>query len=362
MTKLPTSRREPRRHRAAAARGAAVAVLAGKCLLIAAFAVAAPPGDEQVIVQPPPVPPQFGFYGTRWRRWNAADTMPAKPGEAATPVSPARSVVPGAQEEALADPRNAQAARPQDGGAMPLRPQPPAADPAVDLPADPAAPQDDRKPPAEQKLEPLPPPGDGRKPARPGAAGLPQDQKRATRQFLARLSSDAAAAAAGSRAQQAEFTQRLVGELLAAHDPEDRKAIVETVAAFDTPAAAAICTGALDDPSPIVRMAACTACASRGGPDAIPQLARKSAGDPDLGVRLRAIKALGDSRAPAAVTALAAVVDDPDPAVRGRVIEALKRSSGQNLGDDPEAWRRWAAGPRTPATRWSMSDAIRKLF
>lgn len=326
--------------------------------MIAAFSVAAPPGDEQVIVLPPPVPPQFGFYGTRWRRWNATDAMPAKPGEAATPVGPARSVVPGIQEEALADPRNAKAANPPEGNAIRMRPQPPAAD----LSADPAAPRDDA--PASKKPESLPPPDDARKPDRPGAAGLPQNQQRATRQFPSRLPSvaAAAAAAAGSQAQQAEFTQRLIGELLTAHDPEDRKAIVETVAAFNTPAAAAICTGALDDPSPIVRMAACTATASRGGPDAIPQLARKSAADPDLGVRLRAINALGDSRDPAAVTALAAVVDDPDLAVRGRAIEALKRSSGQNLGDDPDAWRRWAAGPRNPAPRWSMSDAIRKLF
>ncbi len=184
----------------------------------------------------------------------------------------------------------------------------------------------------------------------------------ATSRLIVKLASDSAAARAGSAADQAAFTQRLIAELLAAHDPEARKAIIQAAAGFDTPAAAAICTGGLEDPSPAVRMTACTVCVRRDAADAVPLLARRCGADPDLGVRLHAIKVLGESRDPAAITALTAVLDDPDPAVRGPTIDALRKASGRDLGDDPAAWRRWAANPGQSTARWWMSEALRKLF
>jgi HEAT repeat protein len=109
-------------------------------------------------------------------------------------------------------------------------------------------------------------------------------------------------------------------------------------------------------------MTACTVCARRDATGTVPLLARRCAVDPDLGVRLHAIKVLGDSRDPAAIAALAAVLDDPDPAIRGPTIDALKRASGRDLGDDATAWRRWATNPAQSTARWWLSEALRKLF
>jgi hypothetical protein len=310
-----------------------------------------PPGVSAagpvIPVQAGPVtPPQFGFYGTQWRRWNVADPTTGKPGEnVATPAGPPRSVVPSPQDEALA---------PAAGGPPPA---------ALGMPAAPngAPGENPRRRPDD--LEPLPAPGDGAAlPVRPEAATLPKVDPQVTGRFLAQLSRDAAAAKSAGPQAEDEFTRRLVAELLSAHDAEARRGIVETAAEFATPSAAAICSGAFEDPSPVVRMAACTACARRGGPDAVPRLARRYADDPDLGVRLRALSSLADTRDQAAVGTLIAALDDPDPAIRTRAIEGLKRVSGRDLGDDIPAWRRWANNPTQPAPRWSMNEVWRKLF
>ena len=181
-----------------------------------------------------------------------------------------------------------------------------------------------------------------------------------------RLARQSAAAKAGTREQQAEFTRQLVAEILAAHDPELRCRIVATAAEFDTPDADAICAGALQDPNERVRMAACTAWGRRGGPTAVERLSARYASDGDLGVRLRALTALGELDDKAAIAAVARALDDADPVVRKRAMQSLKRLSGRDLGDDVEAWRAWAAAPdRAPSrwsTRWSWLDAFRRMF
>jgi hypothetical protein len=44
-------------------------------------------------------PGQFGYYGTQWRRWPGQGVIQASAAEAATPVKPPKSAVPGAEEE-----------------------------------------------------------------------------------------------------------------------------------------------------------------------------------------------------------------------------------------------------------------------
>jgi HEAT repeat protein len=72
-------------------------------------------------------------------------------------------------------------------------------------------------------------------------------------------------------------------------------------------------------------------------------LTERAATDPDLGVRLRAIRGLGELRDPRATAALVRMLDDRDPAVQHRACLALGRSTGLALGDDPQRWRQWAA-------------------
>jgi hypothetical protein len=176
------------------------------------------------------------------------------------------------------------------------------------------------------------------------------------------LAVDTKAARSGSAAEQAAFTRRLVTEMLDEHDPRVRCRILDAAAEFDTPEALAICRGALQDPDDRVRMAACSAWGRRGGPEAIELLAARYQNDPDLDVRLRAIRGLGDLEDEAAVPVLAKALEDSDPAIQYRAVTSLKRCSGRDLGNDVNRWREWAADPEGSSAGWSIAEAWRRLF
>ncbi|MFM7108685.1 MAG: HEAT repeat domain-containing protein [Planctomycetaceae bacterium] len=181
-------------------------------------------------------------------------------------------------------------------------------------------------------------------------------------QRITELAAEAKAARAAGPAGQAEFTQRLVSEVLGEHDPRVRCRILAAAADFDTPAAVAICKGALQDPDEDVRMQACDVWAKRGGPDAVSLLAARMTADTELDVRLRALRMLGELGDERAIPTLAKALEDPDPAVQYRAVAALKRVSGRDLGDDVNAWRAWAADPEGSRAEWSLAEGFRKLF
>lgn len=176
------------------------------------------------------------------------------------------------------------------------------------------------------------------------------------------LTADAKTAKAGSPETHEAFTRQLVKMMLSEHDPRVRCRILEVAADFETPTAGAICTGALQDPDERVRMAACSAWGRRGGPEAIDLLAARYQNDPELDVRLRAIRALGELHDMAAVPVLAKALEDGDPAVQYRAVAALKQASGRDLGNDVNRWREWAADPEGSGAEWSMAEAFRRLF
>lgn len=243
-------------------------------------------------------PGQFGYYPTQWRRWPGGERPVEGPRDTTTPSPPARSIVPGPGEESPPTPGSAPAA---------------AVEPGAD-------------------------------------------------RGIARLVAEADAMRLMGAVSQREFTGRLVSAMLTEADPESRCVVLGLAAGFDTPAAEAICTGALDDPDPRVRSAACRICADRGGAGSVERLALRAREDVDLGVRLRAIRALGDVGSAAAVSHLVALLDDADPAVQARTAAALERATGRRLGADVERWKAWAADPRAPAARWSPQAAIRRWF
>jgi HEAT repeat protein len=176
------------------------------------------------------------------------------------------------------------------------------------------------------------------------------------------LAARAQAARSGPRESQEEFTAALVKEMLAEHDPRVRCRILEAAREFDTPTATAVCKGALQEPDERVRMAACSAWARRGGPEAVPLLAARYQTDTELDVRLRALRELGTLGDPTAVPVLAKALEDRDPAVQYRAVAALKEVSGRDLGDDVNRWREWAADPEGSAAEWSVAETFRKLF
>ena len=137
--------------------------------------------------------------------------------------------------------------------------------------------------------------------------------------------------------------------------------ILDTVAEFETPAAKAICSGALEDPDERVRMAACTAWRKRGGSEAVEQLATRYRTDREIDVRLRALRELGEMGDKEAVPVLAKALEDSDPAVQYRAVGALKKVSGRDLGDDVNKWREWAADPDGSTAEWSIAEEFRKV-
>ena len=181
-------------------------------------------------------------------------------------------------------------------------------------------------------------------------------------QRIEELAAAAARANRGSPAEQADYTHGLSKQLLAEHDPRVRAAMLAVAADFDTPAAVAICRGALEDPEPRVRMAACEAWRKRGGPEAVSLLGARVSADADIDVRLKAVRELGALEDKAAVPALARALEDPDPAIQFRAVTSLKQVSGRDLGDDVNAWRAWAADPNAEGTEWSIAEEFRKLF
>jgi hypothetical protein len=186
--------------------------------------------------------------------------------------------------------------------------------------------------------------------------GLTADQR------IKELRQQAQEARNATPAAQAAFTTELVSTMLAEHDPRVRARIIGLAAEFNEDAARAICVGGLDDPDAMVRMAACDAWVEIGGSEAVRHLAHRYRSDDDIDVRLHVLRAIGDLGDDEAVPVLAEALEAADPAVQYRAVAALKDVTGEDLGNDVNVWREWAANPDAPRPTWSLAEAWRKLF
>lgn len=114
-------------------------------------------------------PGTFGYYGTQWRRWPGQGVVPVSNVEAATPVKPPKSEVPGIDEESLG-PKPSELPQPPatDGGdaQTPARPLPPEPD-ASPVEAQPSAPEPRVVDPAPSKPADVDP-----APSKPGSDDL----------------------------------------------------------------------------------------------------------------------------------------------------------------------------------------------
>ena len=186
--------------------------------------------------------------------------------------------------------------------------------------------------------------------------GLTADQR------IKELAEKSKAVQAAEPAEQERFSQEIATAMVSEHDARVRCVMLDAVVPLDTAMATAICKGAMQDPDPRVRMAACAAWGTRGGSEAVELLAARYQTDSELDVRLRALRCLGDLGDKAAVPVLAKALEDSDPAVQYRAVGALKKVSGRDLGDDVNKWREWAADPEGSSAEWSIAETFRKLF
>lgn len=124
-------------------------------------------------------PGTFGYYGTQWRRWPGQGVVPVSNVEAATPVKPPKSEVPGVDEESfgpkaddLPEPAAPEGAA-DESPARPMAPEPdsPAApEPTVPESGTPAA--EPRAMPLESAEPPSKPAAEEAAPAKPKADDL----------------------------------------------------------------------------------------------------------------------------------------------------------------------------------------------
>lgn len=159
--------------------------------------------------------------------------------------------------------------------------------------------------------------------------------------------------------------QQLMAENLARmlHTEQDalvRAELVRTLARCPSLVATESLRHAMRDPVLEVRVATCEAWGVHGGPSAVPALTSMLTADPELDVRLAAIRSLGKLKDPAAVESLARALEDPNPALQYRAVEALRLVSGKEYGDDVNAWRAYCRGENPPEI--SLTERVRRLF
>ena len=155
---------------------------------------------------------------------------------------------------------------------------------------------------------------------------------------------------------------QLAEEIFAETDPLVRLHIVRTLEQYRTPTADAALYAALKDNDVDVRTEACKAWGRRGGPDASRVLGEALASDTSVDVRIAAAKALGEMKDPQAVPHLAVALEDPDPALQYRAVEAMRLATGKDLGNDANRWREYAKNPNPNVEEESIADKIRRLY
>lgn len=143
--------------------------------------------------------------------------------------------------------------------------------------------------------------------------------------------------------EQQRICAQLAQQIQTEPDPIVRKVIQETIAEFRTPLADAVILAGLNDEDRDVRLVCCRLLGQRGQADAVEALSRAVGNDGDVDVRMAAVDALGEIKSPACIKGLAMALKDRDPAMQMAGVMAMKNVSGENLGNDVQAWRQYAA-------------------
>jgi HEAT repeat protein len=145
---------------------------------------------------------------------------------------------------------------------------------------------------------------------------------------------------ADQQAKAAELAEEYRNE----SDPLLKAQIAKTIARCGCPTAGEILTAAMRDSERDIRLAACEAWVTHGGPQMVPILSDAWRNDPILDVRLAAGRGLGMAKGDDVVAALAPGLEDPNPAVQYRAVASLRSSTGKDFGDDANAWREYLQG------------------
>ena len=127
-------------------------------------------------------------------------------------------------------------------------------------------------------------------------------------------------------------------------DPMIRAETLRTIAGCACPIAGETLQEGLRDGEEFVRIVCCDAWARHGGPAAVPALSEALRKDAAHDVRLAALRALAKIPGLESVAAVSPALEDPDPAMQYRAVQALRELTGKDFGDDANAWRDYAKG------------------
>jgi hypothetical protein len=94
----------------------------------------------------------------------------------------------------------------------------------------------------------------------------------------------------------------------------------------------------MEDDDAKVRMVAAKVLGDRAEPEAMRMLVETVNGEANKDVRLAAIKSLGNHRGEPVTDALKLALREPDLAYRHQSIASLRKVTGRDAGDNPEAW------------------------
>lgn len=158
------------------------------------------------------------------------------------------------------------------------------------------------------------------------------------------------------------YARELAQQIQNETDVNVRLAIIDAMGMLNTPAAQAVLYAGLQDPEPDIRVACCEAWARNPGAESTRILSEILASDTNVDVRLAAVKGLAGAEDREAVKALALALEDPNPALQYRAVASLRSVTGQNLGNDVNAWRQLAQQPDPPLRSKSMAQRLRDMF
>ena len=166
-----------------------------------------------------------------------------------------------------------------------------------------------------------------------------------------------------SPALQEQMSQDLGRRMQSERNPLVRAELIRTLANYQTQSARSVLTAALKDPDPKVRTACCEAWGELGGAESVQLLGGLVAADTDIDVRLAAVRALGASSDPGAIAAVGPALEDPDPALQFLAVQSLHSVSGENLGNDVNAWRQFVqARQQSTEPPSSIARGWRRFF
>ncbi|MBX9792437.1 MAG: HEAT repeat domain-containing protein [Pirellulales bacterium] len=166
----------------------------------------------------------------------------------------------------------------------------------------------------------------------------------------------------GSAEEQEQFARKIAADLSTEQSPFVRREMYLSLSGVQSLTANSLLYAGLQDADEVIRIACCQAWGQRGGPDAAKVLAETLSSESNLDVRLAAARALGKAKDTGGVQSLGVALEDPNPAVQRRAMESLEQITGEDFGNDVDAWRTFVQGGTPQPRQESIVSRLKRMF